>query len=335
MTEQRLEYPTHSLTLREIDNTKFVKATNLVKDVIYQEMLNVYFKIQNHDFVSEERKLLNNFVKSLTSFHNKKEDMLIGIPEMYSFGDDDEYYIFCMVNDLPYKEQEWFKTIYIKTTLQYSITLFISASVAFLKALYPEHYRKPVNLLEELFKEFQQNQNLYKCDIGKCKNFLVQNDIARLYHFSDRKNLESIKLHGICSISELARLGISANYSSSEGSRIIDLSKNLSEYIHLSYERNTPMLYIALAEGRLYDYVIFEITPEVIFYKDTIFSDINAASNEAVLSSDINFFLNLPFNSFHNKNYHHLSERSKKNYQAEILIKNNISTKLILNLKDL
>lgn len=335
MAEQTLEYPTHSLILNEVDNKNFVKVTNYVKDVIYQEMLDAFFISSNNNFVFEERKLLSNFIKSLTSFHNKIENLLRGAPEMYIFVDDAEYYIFCMVNDLVYKEQEWFKTIYIKVTLLYSITLFINTSVAFLKALYPEHYRKPVNLLEEFFRESEQKQNLYKCNVESYKNFLTENEIVRLYHFSNRQNLESIKIHGICSISEMIRLGISSKYSSSDGSRVIDSRKQLSEYVHLSYERNTPMLYIALAEGRLYDYVIFEITPDVIFYKETKYSNVNAASNEAVISSDINFFLSLPFNSFHNKKYSCLSEQSKQNYQAEVLVKNNILTNQILNLKEL
>ena len=133
----------------------------------------------------------------------------------------------------------------------------------------------------------------------------------------------------------MKRLGISSKYSSSDVSRAIDSSKKLSHYIHLSYERDTPMLYTALAEGRLYDHVIFEITPDLIFLKETKFSNINVASNEAVISSDIFFFLNLPFSSFHNKKYSSLSEQSKKNYQAEVLVKNKIPTTKILNLKEL
>lgn len=334
MVEQRLEYPTHSLILREVDNKNFVKITNFVKDVIYQEMLDIYFTNPNNNFVFEERKLLNNFVKSLTSFHNRIEDLLIGTPEMYTFGDDAEYYIFCMVNDLKYEEQEWFKTIYVRATLLYSITLFIDTSVSFLKTLYPDHYRKPINLLEEVFQKLKQQQDLYKCNIETYMDFLIENKIDRLYHFSNRQNLESIRKNGICSISEMERLGISSKYSSSDVSRVIDSGKQLSEYVHLSYERDTPMLYKALAEGRLYEYIILEVTPDVIFYKESKFSNINAASNEAVISSDINFFLNLPFSSFHNKKYSCLSEQAKKNYQAEVLVKNNISTNQILNLKN-
>lgn len=335
MTEQKLEYPTHSLILREVDNKNFTKITNFVKDVVYQEMLETYFANPHNNFVFEERKLLNNFVKSLTSFHNRIENLLIGTPQMYIFGDDAEYYIFCMVNDLKYEEQEWFKTIYIKANLIYSVTLFIDTSISFLKVIYPEHYRKPVNLLEEVFQKLKHQQDFYKCDIETYVGFLKENKIDRLYHFSNRKNLESIKKYGICSISEMKRLGISSKYSSSDGSRDIDSSKQLSQYVHLSYERDTPMLYIALAEGRLYDYVIFEVNPIVIFYKETKYSNINAASNEAVISSDINFFINLPFRCFHNIKYTCLSEESKKNYQAEILVKKNIATTQILNLKEL
>ena len=335
MGERRLEYPTHSIIIRDVDNTKFVKATNLVKDMVYDKMLNACLINQSRNFVSEERNLLSNFVKSLTSFHNRKEDIFNGTPKMYTFGDETEYHIFCMINELPYCDQEWFNTIYIKTTLLHSIPLFINASVAFLKILYPEHYNKPVDLLKEVFRDLERSQNQYKCDINIYKNFLIQNNIAQLYHFSNRRNLESIKLHGLCSISELTRLGISAIYSSSEGSRSIDTSKQLLEYVHLSYERDTPMLYVALAEGRLYEHIIFEINPEVIFHKDTKFSDVNAASNNAIICSDINFFLNLPFSSFHNKNYNFLPEQLKKNYQAEVLVKNNISTKLIFNLNEI
>ena len=335
MEQQILEYPTHSLILREVDNTNFVKGTNLVKDVVYQEMLSAYFLNPNNNFVDEERKMLSNFVKSLTSFHNKREELLKRAPEMYIFGDDVEYYVFCAVNDLIYREQEWFKTIYIRANLLYSITLFISTSVSFIKALYPENYSKSVNLIEEVFREFELSKDLYKCDIETYKNFLVQNEIDRLYHFSNRQNLASIRMYGICSISEMARIGISPHYSSSDASRVIDNNKQLSDYVHLGYERQPPMLYIALIEGRLYDYVIFEISPEVIFHKGTKFSDINAVANDANISSDINFFLNLPFSSFHNKKYSNLPEQSKRKYQAEVLVKNKIPTKLILNINEL
>lgn len=91
------------------------------------------------------------------------------------------------------------------------------------------------------------------------------------------------------------------------------------------------MLYVALAEGRLRDYVVLCISTEVIFFKDTVFSDINAASRNAKISSDIEFFLNLPFDTFHNKSYKCLSEQAQKNFQSEVLVKNKIEQKYILN----
>lgn len=337
MGEKSFEYPTHNLFFKETENTKFVKATNLVKDVVYQEMLNAFFEMQylNLHFVTEERKLLNNFVKSLVSFHNTKENIAFGVPEMYSFGDELEYYVFCLVNDLPFAEQEWFKTIYIKASFLYSLTLFQSASASLVKTLYPKYYSKPIDLIEERFRIIEREQERFKCPIDLHMKFLEDNDISKLYHFSSRENLDSIKLHGLCSLKELQRLGLSIKYGSSEDSRQIDATKNLSDYVHLSFERKTPMLYIALGEGRLYDFLIFEISPEVIFLKDTKYSNINAASKDAIISADINFFLNLPFSNFHNKDYHALSNEDKNHFQAEVLIKNRIEIKSILNLEKL
>lgn len=334
MGEKNLEYPTHTLILSQANNTKFIKAVNLVKDVVYQEMVDAFFEMQyfNLHFVTEERKLLNNFVKSLLSFHNTKENLSFGEPEMYSFIDEAEYYVFCIINDLPFAEQEWFKTIYIKATFLYSITLFQSASVSLVKTLYPEYYSKPVNLLEERFRLIELELERYKCPIDLHMKFLEDNNIINLYHFSSRKNLKSIKSNGLCSFNELEKLGLSIEYGSSESSRQIDASKNLSDYVHLSFERRNPMLFIALGEGRLNDYLIFEIAPEVIFLKDSKYSNINAASKDAIISSDINFFLNLPFNNFHNKDYNLLSNKDKKHYQAEVLVKNIIQTNLILNI---
>lgn len=334
MAEQIIEYPTHRLIIQEIENSKFIKVTNYVEGEVYQNMLDSIFIVKEMlvNFVSEERILLNNFLRSLVSFHNKEKNLLLGHPEMYVFIDEAEYYVFCIVNDLPYKEQEWFNTIYIQTSFINSLTLLINASVALIKVVYPECYNKPINLLEESFGEYIKKQEKYKCSIEQYRVFLEKNDIPCLYHFSSRKNFFSIKKNGICSLQELERLQVNVEYSASISSRRIDNNKNLSDYVHLSYERKNPMLYVALAEGRLADYVIFEITPEVIFLKETKFSNMNAAKNGAKISSDIDFFLQIPFKCFHKKDFGLLSTEEKNWYQSEVLVKNKVFTNQILNL---
>jgi hypothetical protein len=130
-------------------------------------------------------------------------------------------------------------------------------------------------------------------------------------------------------------MGISVSYSSSSFSRTIDLNKDISNYVHLSYERTHPMLFVALAEGRLYDYIILEINPTVIFEQGTKFSNMNAAKSSATISQDINFILNIPFERFHNRKYYLLSDEDKDWYQSEVLVKNYIPTSQILNMNAL
>ncbi len=79
MDVQKLVYPTHTLTLEEVENTGFVKATNLVQNKTYQDMVDSIIAMSNHNihFVSEERKLLSNFVKSLVGFNNQRDNIIL------------------------------------------------------------------------------------------------------------------------------------------------------------------------------------------------------------------------------------------------------------------
>ena len=332
-----LEYPTHTLTLYETSNG-FVKVHNIVNGKVYDDMVCALIRDGAHNahfyFVEEERKLLNNFLHSLVGFYNAD----ICIPSLkqplYAFSDDLQYQIFCLTNDVPYDEQEWFKTLYIKTSLLNSISLLKQASTELVKQLYPESLSLPVNILEKFYRDYLDKKTSYKCDYSYIERFLMENKIQFLYHFTSKKNLSSIKEHGICSIAELERMGIDVEYGSSTSSRTIDRNKSLANYVHLSYEQRHPMLYIALAEGRLFDFVVLNISPEVILFKNTKFSNINAASTQAVISSEISFFLSLDFKNFHNKKYSDLSTEAKRQYQAEVLVEKKIETNIISNLND-
>ena len=68
-----LDYPTHHLTLYEIPNG-FIKAKNIVKGAIYEEMKDIAIDkcihTKTNSFVEFERVLLNNssFASSTCSF---------------------------------------------------------------------------------------------------------------------------------------------------------------------------------------------------------------------------------------------------------------------------
>lgn len=334
MDEQILEYPSHTLRIQKVGDTGFIKAINIVNGDVYQNMVDVAIgRSFGSNFVYEERLLLANFVKSLVSFNN--ENLLFGTPVMTSFVDEADYYVFCLINEVPFEEQAWFKTIYVKTSFLNSITLFKSASVRLLKMLYPSLYVKPKDLLAELFTKYEEEKEKYKIDLTEVQRFLDSNDIHQLYHFSGKKNLDSIKARGLLSINRLMELGIKVEYSSSQESRQIDYRKGYVDYVHLSYEINNPMLYIALSEGRISDYSLFCISPDVLFLKETKYSIGNAASGNATISSDLKVLYQTPFSSFHNKQYYSLGEQDKFYFQSEVLVKSHIPITNILNLNSL
>ena len=333
-----LDYPTHSLTLYEMPNG-FIKAKNIVKGTVYEEMrdaaINICIYTKTNSFVQFERILLNNFIKSLVGFNNTTENIHFRGAPMYFFSDESEYQLFCILNDVAYERNAWFNTIYMKTSFITSIGYFKDASTLLVKTLYPTYYQPPKNLFEEWIKKIHRNVLLYKCDMSNIEKFLKDNDIQCLYHFTNRKNIGSIKQHGICSIDRLNQLGIQVHYSSTLKSREIDKYKKMSNYVHLGYEKKHPMLFVALAEGRLCEYALLMVSPVMLLLKSTIFTDINAASSNARFSADINFFLNLPFSTFHNKPYLQLTPEEKKFYQAEVLVEQQIEIDNILNISDI
>ena len=333
-----LDYPTHHLTLYEIPNG-FIKAKNIVKGAIYEEMKDIAIDkcihTKTNSFVEFERVLLNNFIKSMVGFNNTSDNIHFRNVPMYCFSDEAEYQLFCILNNVVYEKNAWFNTIYMKTSFMTSIGYFKDASTMLVKTLYPDYYQPPKNLFEEWIEKRHRDMQLYNCDMSKIEEFLKANDIQCLYHFTNRKNINSIKQQGICSIDRLNQLGIQAYYSSTLISRKIDKHKQTSNYVHLGYEKQHPMLFAALAEGRLYEYAILMVSTDVLLLKSTIFTNINAASSNAIFSTDINFFLNLPFNTFHNKSYLHLTPEEKKSYQAEVLVEQQIKTNNILNINEI
>lgn len=333
-----LDYPTHSLSICEAENG-FVRATNLVKGQVYKDMISALLKDNASkvffDFVAEERRILNNFIRSLVGFNNSAENIYSREFPMYVFQDELHYQIFCLTNDVSLHEQEWFKTIFIKSSFLNAISLFKDASSKLIERLYPSYFHIPENLMEVFFKNYYKRKEYYKCAFNDIEVFLKENDIQSLYHFTSPRNITSIKEKGICSLSLLKEMQIDVEFGSSPFSRNIDRHKSLDNFVHLSYEPTNPMSYVALAEGRLSDFVILNVSPEVILFKSTKFSDINAASSHARISDDINFFLNLNFKSFHKKKYTSLSEENKQFFQAEVLVENKIDRSLILNLNSI
>ena len=166
------------------------------------------------------------------------------------------------------------------------------------------------------------------------KTVLEQHKITKLYHFTDRENLESIiKNGGLYSWMDCDRKGIKiAKPGGGELSRSLDRKDNLQDFVRVSFTTQHPMMYVAMKEGRISNPVILEIDPEVIFWSDTKYADSNATRSDAHIGNSIDDFLRIHFNSVKVRKHFDLPEEEQPYFQAEILVKNFIPLDYIKNI---
>lgn len=155
--------------------------------------------------------------------------------------------------------------------------------------------------------------------------------IQVLYHFTDSSNIPSIiENGGLYSWWYCNENGIHIpKPGGNEQSRRLDCKKNYQDYVRLSFNSNHPMLYQAKHEGRIKDEVILQISPEVVYWNSTLFSNINATANEAKVGKELDDFKKINFQVATKAFY---SEETKSLSQAEILVETHIPIKYILNI---
>ena len=107
-----------------------------------------------------------------------------------------------------------------------------------------------------------------------------------LYHFTDERNLESIKKNGLMCWSLLLNKKIPFIPASDHLSRSLDVKKGLQKYVRLCLSPNHPMAYVAHKDGRIGRYKWLEITYYPLFWNTTLFSNKNATANDAIVNGD-------------------------------------------------
>ena len=168
------------------------------------------------------------------------------------------------------------------------------------------------------------------------KAILDQHKIVKLYHFTDRDNLESIiKNGGLYSWMDCERKGIKINKpGGSPVSRQLDSGRNLEDYVRVSFTTQHPMMYVAMKDGRISNPVILEIDPEVIYWKETCYSNLNAAKHtiKPNIGDALSEFKQIHFQSVKARKHFDLPEEEQPYFQAEILVKNFIPLEYIKNI---
>ena len=168
------------------------------------------------------------------------------------------------------------------------------------------------------------------------KAVLDEYRIGKLYHFTDRDNLESIiKNGGLYSWMDCEQKGIKiAKPGGGSLSRQLDSGRNLEDYVRVSFTTQHPMMFVAMKDGRISNPVILEIDPEVIFWKGTCYSNLNATTYKVRpnIGETISDFKQIHFQSVKARKHFDLPEEEQPFFQAEVLVKNFIPLEYIKNI---
>lgn len=210
----------------------------------------------------------------------------------------------------------------------------------------PEDYIVPQSAYEEyllikkenvdtkvnLKKEGEKTE--YREDYNQLLRLLKENGITKLYHFTDLANLESIRNHnGLRSwfycLSNDIEIPIPGG---NKLSRELDHRNGLHDYVRISFTRNHPMMFAQ--HNRDKNNVILEIDLKAICLKENLFANMNATKNGVAIGGSIDDFKKIKLDLFKHPNQFKVDEPDRAYYQAEVLIRQHLPLKYILNLKE-
>lgn len=168
------------------------------------------------------------------------------------------------------------------------------------------------------------------------KNILQRNGITKLYHFTDRENLESIiRNGGLYSWEDCDNRSITISRPGGGiTSRNLDRRDNLQDYVRVSFVTQHPMMYVAMNDNRISNPVILEIDPQVVYWKGTKYADRNATKNGANVGDSLSDFEAIHFNAIKARTHFDLADEERQFFQAEVLVKNFIPLSYITNINN-
>lgn len=115
-------------------------------------------------------------------------------------------------------------------------------------------------------------------DVEQLTDILLQKGWS-FYHFTDTRNLPSIRQHGLLSMHELRLRGIANRPGGNEWSLDADKHSGMDAYVHLSFFREHPMEWLATQDGRIVESRFLKIDPSVLRAPGVLITD--GVSNKA------------------------------------------------------
>src|SRR5690606_3348816 len=134
-----------------------------------------------------------------------------------------------------------------------------------------------------------------------------------LYHFTDRANIDYIKLHGgLFSWQHLRKAGIEVPYEGGGSlSKDLDRRYGLEDFVRVCFTENHPMMYVARNEGRIPNPVILKINTEVCEFQNTKFANMNATRNGHNCGNSLADLQRIKFEVVRQRTHFDLSEQDK------------------------
>lgn len=161
--------------------------------------------------------------------------------------------------------------------------------------------------------------------------FFKDHNITHLYHFTDRRNLDSIRKTGLLSHFALKQNGITTYSGGDEYTQRKDKEFELDDYVRVSFHKRHPMGRRLKMEEKNRDFVILAISPEVAFCQDTLYSNKNAATDDHVHGGTLQHLYMVNMDAV-NIEYSPVDNPMHEQRAAEIMVKHKIPLEYILNL---
>lgn len=163
------------------------------------------------------------------------------------------------------------------------------------------------------------------------RHLLISHGIKYFYHFTDERNLDSIRKYGgLLSWKSCNTYGVDIPAPGGDmQSRQLDMRYNLQDYVRLSFCDDHPMTYRHKKDGKRL--VLLKIKTDVALWENTLFTDINATDNNHSCGGSIEDLKKVNFVAV-KKTYVSREDKDFKYHQAEILVKTVIPKEFIINL---
>ena len=171
----------------------------------------------------------------------------------------------------------------------------------------------------------------YKQDRVSIREYLRENGVKWFYHFTERGKLSSIKKEGgLLSYRQCLIRGIvMPNTRDMSKSRDMDAAFNLEDYVRVSFCRYLPKIEERKKEDK--DLVLLRISTEVAELEETLFTDMEATQLDHKHGPTFEDLLKVDIKATQ-KNYCDISDPDYWQYQSEVMIKEMIPIKYILNI---